>query len=453
MAVLASVAPAAIELPAPYEPARAAVASAADVQPRYPLDVATECLTNERSCNRYVRTAADDTADMSVATACAAVNAMNKLLADQTPRGRRHLRRGANESREFRRCWSTERNTGLFWREASRPRLYDGDLLSSSSRYVHGGIPHSKSAPGGPVKILRTPDQRFADLSAFSFAAHYASVTQGPGLTLRMHYVDEGPPSAPPVLLLHGEPTWSYLYRHIIPVLTAAGYRCIAPDLIGFGRSDKPADIKDYSYARHVAWLRGLVCDHLGLSAVTLFAHDWGGLIGLRLVAAEPERFARVAISNTGLPTGEEPMTEAFLRWQHFAATSDQFAIGKIVSRGCVRLPDSAIVAYDAPFPDDSFKAGARALPMLVPTRPDDPAHDDNQAAWKVLRTFDRPFLCAFSGEDPLTAGQADRFIAEVPGARRQPHTTIDGAGHFLQEDRPLELANLLVRFIEHDQP
>jgi haloalkane dehalogenase len=299
------------------------------------------------------------------------------------------------------------------------------------------------------VHVLRTPDQRFVELEGYPFAPHYAGVTDGQSATLRMHYLDEGPPAAAPVLLLHGEPTWSYLYRHMIPVLTAAGYRCVAPDLIGFGRSDKPAEATNYSYARHVAWLRSLVCDHLGLSAITLFGQDWGGLIGLRVLAAEPERFARVAISNTGLPTGDEPLTEAFLRWQHYAVTSDRFSIGRIVSGGCAAALDaSAIAAYDAPFPDESFKVGARVFPSLVPTRPDDPAHDDNVAAWEVLRAFDRPFLCAFSDGDPITAGGAERFVAEVPGARAQPHTTIVAAGHFVQEDRPTELANVLVDFM-----
>jgi haloalkane dehalogenase len=303
---------------------------------------------------------------------------------------------------------------------------------------------------GGALQFLRTPDQCFAELDGFPFAPHYASVTDGRSEPLRMHYLDEGPPGAAPVLLMHGEPTWSYLYRHIIPVLVAAGYRCIAPDLIGFGRSDKPANQTDYSYAQHVAWLRSLICDQLELSAVTLFGQDWGGLIGLRLLAAEADRFARVAISNTGLPTGDEPVGEAFLRWQRYASTSDRFSIGKIVSSGCVAgLPALAIAAYDAPFPDESFKAGARVFPSLVPTRPDDPAHDDNVSAWNVLRRFDRPFLCAFSDGDSITAGWAGRFVAEVPGARSQPHTTIVGAGHFVQEDRPAEVAGLLVDLIE----
>ena len=298
------------------------------------------------------------------------------------------------------------------------------------------------------MQVLRTPDARFTGLAEFPFDARYAEVTDGAGGPLRMHYVDEGPPGAPIVLLLHGEPSWSYLYRRIIPPLVTAGFRCVAPDLIGFGRSDKPAAPGDYSYARHVGWLHSLLIDHLDLRAVTLFGQDWGGLLGLRLLAGDPARFARVAISNTALPTGEEPVTEAFLSWQRFAAESDRFPIGRIVSGACATpLPAETIAAYDAPFPGERFKAGARIFPALVPTRPDDPAHGDNVAAWQVLRAFDRPFLCLFSDGDPVTGGSADRFIAEVPGARAQPHRTITGAGHFVQEDRPVELAELLVSF------
>jgi len=264
-----------------------------------------------------------------------------------------------------------------------------------------------------------------------------------------MHYLDEGPRNTAPVVLLHGEPTWSYLYRHVIPVLTAAGHRCIAPDLIGFGRSDKPTGAADYTYARHVAWTRSLVFDHLALRQITLFGHDWGGLIGLRLVADDPTRFARILISNTGLPTGEEPVTDALLQWQRLARETEHLAIGQIVNSACVNELSSAVIAgYDAPFPDDSFKVAARVFPALVPTNPTDPAHDDNVAAWQVLRRFDRPFLCAFSDLDPITAGGAKRFMAEIPGARSQSHTTIAGAGHFVQEDCGPELARLLVEFI-----
>jgi len=292
---------------------------------------------------------------------------------------------------------------------------------------------------------LRTPDEQFKDLPDYPFTPHYADTSDG----LRVHYVDEGPREAAPVLLLHGEPSWSFLYRKVIPVLTAAGHRCIAPDLVGFGRSDKPDQSADYSYQRLVDWTADIVFDALDLRDITMFGQDWGGLVGLRLVAAEPDRFARVVVANTGLPTGERPPNEAFLAWQTFALTTDDFPVGRIVSGGCAnRLDESVIAAYDAPFPDDSFKTAARTLPSLVPTSADDPAHDANTKAWEVLRTFDRPFLCAFSDGDPITKGGERAFIGHVPGTEGQPHTTIEGAGHFLQEDKGEELGRVIADFI-----
>jgi haloalkane dehalogenase len=295
------------------------------------------------------------------------------------------------------------------------------------------------------MKALRTPDERFDSLPDFPFDPHYATTTDG----LRVHYLDEGPRDAAPVLLLHGEPSWSFLYRKMIPVLTAAGHRVIAPDLVGFGRSDKPTDPDDYSYERLVDWTGELVFDHLDLRDVTLFGQDWGGLVGLRLVAADSIRFARVVVANTGLPTGERPPNDAFLAWQSFARGATDFAVGRIVSGGCAtRLDDAVIAAYDAPFPDDAYKTGPRTLPSLVPTSVDDPAHDANTNAWEVLRAFDRPFLCAFSDGDPITKGGERAFIGHVPGSDGQRHTTIEGGGHFLQEDKGEELARVIVDFI-----
>lgn len=295
------------------------------------------------------------------------------------------------------------------------------------------------------MKVLRTPDERFASLPEFPFEPHYAETSEG----LRVHYLDEGPADAPPVLLLHGEPSWSFLYRKMIPVLVAAGHRCIAPDLVGFGRSDKPSEQDDYSYASHVGWMREILFGGLDLRAITFFGQDWGGLIGLRLLAAEPDRFARVVVGNTGLPTGDLTPNEAFLGWQKFASESPVFPIGRIVSGGCASpLSDEVIAAYDAPFPDDEYKAGARKFPSLVPTSPDDPAHDANVAAWSVLRAFDRPFLCAFSDRDPITKGGERQFIGQVAGTAGQPHTTIEGAGHFLQEDKGEKLAGVITEFI-----
>ena len=299
------------------------------------------------------------------------------------------------------------------------------------------------------MHTLRTPDERFADPAGYPFEPHYADIDDLEGGTLRVHYLDEGPADAAPVLLLHGEPSWSYLYRHMISPLVAAGHRVIAPDLVGFGRSDKPTEQGDYTYARHVEWMRQLLFDRLDLHDITFFGQDWGGLVGLRLVALDPDRYARVAIGNTGLPTGEGRPSEAFMQWQKFSQESPAFPIGQIVNGGCTTdLADDVIAAYDAPFPDDSYKAGARIFPSLVPTSGDDPASDDNRAAWDVLSRFDKPFLLCFSDQDAVTKGGDAPFLAKVPGTAGQPHTTIEGGGHFLQEDCGPELAQVLIDFI-----
>ena len=299
------------------------------------------------------------------------------------------------------------------------------------------------------MEALRTPEERFADLPDYPFEPNYAEIRDGEGGTLRVHYLDEGPADAAPVLLVHGEPSWSYLYRHMVPILVNAGHRVVVPDLVGFGRSDKPTRQTDYSYARHVAWLSELVFDHLDLRDATFFGQDWGGLLGLRLVADEPDRFARVVIGNSGLPTGHGPASEAFLRWQRFSQTTPVFPVGDLVGRACTTELSAAVVAaYDAPFPDDTFKAGARIFPSFVPTNPDDPETAPNQAAWLVLEAFQKPFLCAFSDSDPVTAGGDAPFLAKVPGARGRQHPTIVGAGHFLQEDAGPELAAVIRDFI-----
>jgi haloalkane dehalogenase len=294
------------------------------------------------------------------------------------------------------------------------------------------------------MKVLRTPDGRFTSLPGYPFEPHYVNIEGG----LRVHYVDEGPPDAAPVLLMHGEPTWSFLYRKMIPVLVSAGHRCVVPDLIGFGRSDKPAEPTDYSYQRHVDWMGQVLFGELNLRKITYFGQDWGALVGLRLVAAEPNRYERVVIGNGGLPTGDRPPNEAFLSWQRFSRESPSFDIGTIVSSGCAKkLSDEVVAAYNAPFPDESYKAGARIFPTLVPTSRDDPAHDANIAAWEALRSFDRPFLCAFSDGDPITRGGERQFIGRVPGTEGQPHVTIEGAGHFLQEDAGEHLASVIASF------
>jgi len=298
------------------------------------------------------------------------------------------------------------------------------------------------------MKVLRTPDERFKDLTGYPFDPRYVEVPDCEGGTLRMHYVDKGPPDAEPVLLMHGEPSWSYLYRKMIPIITAAGFRAIAPDLVGFGRSDKPADREDYTYQRHVDWVQAWF-DQMNLQRITLVCQDWGGLIGLRLLADNPDRFARVVAANTGLPTGEHPISEAFLNWRKFSVEVSDFDVGAIITMGCRKTPSAeAIAAYNAPFPDDSYKAGARIFPSLVPIEPGDPASSANRKAWEVLSKFDRPFLTAFSDGDPITKGGERIFQKQIPGAQGQPHTTIKGGGHFLQEDCGEDFAKVVVDFI-----
>jgi len=294
------------------------------------------------------------------------------------------------------------------------------------------------------VHVLRTPEDRFAGLPGFAYPPRYADAGG-----VRMAYVEAGPADGEPVLLLHGEPSWSFLYRKVMPVLAAAGLRAIAADLVGFGRSDKPAEMGDHSYARHVEWVRALAFDALGLSGVTLVGQDWGGLIGLRLVAEHPDRFARVVAANTGLPTGDFPMPEVWLRFRDVVAAAPVLGISRLVQAGCQsELPGEVLAAYEAPFPDESFKAAPRAMPSLVPTTPDDPASAANRAAWERLSAWDKPFLVAFSDRDPITGAMAPILERTVPGAAGLHHPVIEGAGHFLQEDAGERLGTVIADFI-----
>ena len=298
------------------------------------------------------------------------------------------------------------------------------------------------------MKILRTPDARFKGLTDYPFKPHWTEVPAGDGKTLRIHAVDEGPRDAAPVLLMHGEPSWSYLYRQMIPGLAAAGHRVVAPDLVGFGKSDKPSEQDDYTYERHVAWMSAWLVAN-DLKGITLFCQDWGGLIGLRLVTAFPERFARLVIANTGLPVGTG-RTDAFQQWLDFSQSVPELPIGEIVSMGTKRgLSDVEKAAYLAPFPDETYKAGARRFPALVPITPEHASVAENKAAWKVLEAFEKPVLTAFSDGDPVSKGGERVFQERVPGAKGQPHVTIAGGGHFLQEDKPEELVTLIDNFIK----
>ncbi len=302
----------------------------------------------------------------------------------------------------------------------------------------------------GDMDLFRTPESRFAPIGdAFAYPPRYADVAAPGGETLRMAWVEAGPADGHVALLLHGEPTWSFLYRHVMAVLADRGVRAVAVDLVGFGRSDKPLATSDHTVARHVEWVRELVLDRIGLHDVTLVGQDWGGLIGLRLVAEHPDRFARVVAANTGLPTGDVDMPEAWWRFRRAVEKAEMLDVGRLVASGCRRgLDDAARAAYDAPFPDEASKAGPRVMPTLVPTRPDDPATAANRAAWSVMRTWDKPFLVAFSDGDPITGAMAPVLQAQVPGAAGLDHPTITGAGHFLQEDAGPDLGRVVAAFM-----
>jgi haloalkane dehalogenase len=291
---------------------------------------------------------------------------------------------------------------------------------------------------------LRTPDECFDGIADFPFAPKYVEVDG-----YRIHYVDEGPPDASPILLIHGEPSWCYLYRKMIGPLVEAGHRCIVPDLVGFGRSDKLARREDYSYQFHVDVMNGFV-RALDLKDATLFGQDWGGLIGLRVLVDNADRFSRLVVANTGLPTGDHQASDGFLRWLNYSQTVENFHVGGIVKGGC-KTPLSAetIAAYDAPFPSDAYKEGARQFPMLVPITPDNPASEANRRAWDVLRQWNGKALTLFSDQDPVTAGGEKPFQKLLPGAAGQPHGVIEGAGHFLQEDKGGEIAARLIDWLK----
>jgi haloalkane dehalogenase len=304
------------------------------------------------------------------------------------------------------------------------------------------------------MEYLETPDERFEGLKDYPFAPHYHEIEPG---GLRMHYVDEGPRDAAPVLMLHGEPSWSYLYRSMIPDCVAAGHRVVAPDLVGFGRSSKPVRRDDYTYERHCAWMRSFI-EGLDLRGITLFCQDWGSLIGLRLAAEMEDRFARIVVGNGGLPDGQPPggsrfgalaNVAAFLAWRTFARFAPRLPVARLLQFASARTLDAEeLRAYDAPFPDERYKAGARAFPLLVPISSRDPAVPANRRAWEVLERWEKPCLTTFSDGDPITRGMDRTLQRRIPGAKGQPHRTVRG-GHFLQEDSGPELAKAIVELIE----
>ncbi|MGI2114884.1 haloalkane dehalogenase [Shewanella frigidimarina] len=298
------------------------------------------------------------------------------------------------------------------------------------------------------MEFLRTDDSYFVNLPGYPFTPNYLLVDDTEGGQLRIHYLDEGDKDAAPILLLHGEPSWSFLYRKMIPILVAAGHRVIVPDLIGFGRSDKPSQRSDYTYQRHVDWIKSFVLQ-LELTNITLVCQDWGGLIGLRMAAEDIPRYTGIVAANTMLPTGDEGTNDAFMQWFNYSQEVVHFPTGQMINGASVsNLSDEVIAAYDAPFPDETYKAGAREFPLLVPITPDDPATLKNRAAWKVLSQWNKPFLTAFSDSDPITAG-GDKMMQEIiPGTKGQKHTTIVNAGHYLQEEQGEVLAKVIVNFI-----
>ncbi|GEA12960.1 haloalkane dehalogenase [Alteromonas sp. KUL49] len=299
------------------------------------------------------------------------------------------------------------------------------------------------------MKILKTEESAFAKIADFPYTPHFVNVTDTVKSELRMAYYQTGPKDGHTVLLLHGEPTWGYLYRYMMPILASAGYNVLVPDLIGFGRSDKPSRKEDYTYARHLIWVKDWF-NQVVQGPCTLFCQDWGGLLGLRLVAELPERFAGVMASNTGLPTGEHTPSEAFLKWRRFSQEVPVFPPAGIVKGATVStLSDTTLAAYNAPFPTEDHKAGARQFPLLVPATPDDPQTHENRKAWDALANFNKPFITVFSDSDPVTAG-GDKIMQKViPGCHGMKHTTIRQGGHFVQEDKGPELARLLVQFIQ----
>ncbi len=295
--------------------------------------------------------------------------------------------------------------------------------------------------------VLRTPEERFANLPDFPYTPHYTEIGG-----LRVAHIDEGPKDGPVVLLMHGEPAWSFLYRKMIPILAGAGFRVLVPDQVGFGRTDKPTRAADYTYEHHVQWMSAWL-ESQNVHNITLFCQDWGSLIGLRMVAEMPDRFARIALSNGGLPTGKEKIPRAFHIWRAFAMYSPWFPIGKIVRTGCAQgLDDAAVAAYDAPYPNRHYKVGARVFPTLVPIDPSNPARPANERAWELFKAWQKPFITLFSTRDPVTKGGQVAWQHKVPGAAGQNHTQIRGAGHFIQEDKGEEVARALMQFI-HANP
>ncbi|MBF2754629.1 MAG: alpha/beta fold hydrolase [Gammaproteobacteria bacterium AqS3] len=299
------------------------------------------------------------------------------------------------------------------------------------------------------MEILRTPDERFEGIAGFDYTPCYLEVQDEDGTALRVHYTDQGPPDAPPVLLMHGNPTWSYLYRNFIPPLVAAGHRVLTVDLIGCGRSDKPALRADYTQARHYHWMSQWL-QQMELRDITLFCQDWGGTIGLYLVSQFPERFARVCAANTGLPDGGGG-SEGVQAWIAMMAQMQEFPFEDVFAMAVASrsLTEAEVAAYRAPYPDGRFMHAICGFPALIAVESDNPGVAQNRAAWEALERFDKPFLTIWGAKDPVTAGGQEVLQRRIPGARGQAHAVLPEAGHFLQEDAPEEVVERLLAFID----
>lgn len=322
-------------------------------------------------------------------------------------------------------------------------------FLACTQKEYTGPVNENLEPQDITIEALRTPESNFRNLPDYPFEAHYIQVSGD----LRMHYLDENPEGKKTAVLIHGEPTWSFTYRYMIPVLVEAGYRVVVPDMIGFGKSDKPKRVEDHTYRRHINWVRTLLLDSLQLDNINFYLQDMGGIIGLRLVADHPERINSVVVSNTALPSGDQIPGEKFLKWQETLENMDPFEVGTVVQWGCKsELSEEVKAAYDAPFPDDSYKIAPHAFPLLIPVSSNDPETANVREAWSTLKRFNKPFLALYGEDSHLTRGWFKTFQVKIPGADNQPHELLEESGHYIQEDSREYLALKMISFIANSE-